>query len=85
MAFVLQFAPQEFVNVPRLKGSHNAIKTGMLAAEAAVNFTRPVGFSPVCGLLVDRDGVTVCIAGTFHSACRDTGSGLTFRVFPFHE
>jgi electron-transferring-flavoprotein dehydrogenase len=24
-----------FVNVPRLKGSHNAIKTGMLAAEAA--------------------------------------------------
>jgi electron-transferring-flavoprotein dehydrogenase len=25
-----------FVNVPRIKGSHNAIKTGMLAAEAAV-------------------------------------------------
>ena len=24
-----------FVNVPRIKGSHNAIKTGMLAAEAA--------------------------------------------------
>jgi electron-transferring-flavoprotein dehydrogenase len=26
-----------FVNVPRIKGSHNAIKTGMLAAEAAFN------------------------------------------------
>ena len=25
-----------FVNVPRIKGSHNAMKTGMLAAEAAV-------------------------------------------------
>jgi electron-transferring-flavoprotein dehydrogenase len=25
-----------FVNVPRIKGSHNAIKTGMLAAEAAI-------------------------------------------------
>src|ERR1700722_16640164 len=25
-----------FVNVPRIKGSHNAIKSGMLAAEAAV-------------------------------------------------
>jgi electron-transferring-flavoprotein dehydrogenase len=25
-----------FVNVPRIKGSHNAIKTGMMAAEAAV-------------------------------------------------
>ena len=24
-----------FVNLPRIKGSHNAIKTGMLAAEAA--------------------------------------------------
>jgi electron-transferring-flavoprotein dehydrogenase len=24
-----------FVNVPRIKGSHNAMKTGMLAAEAA--------------------------------------------------
>ncbi len=26
-----------FVNVPRIKGSHNAMKTGMLAAEAAVS------------------------------------------------
>ncbi|MEM1138976.1 MAG: electron transfer flavoprotein-ubiquinone oxidoreductase [Pseudomonadota bacterium] len=26
-----------FVNVPRIKGSHNAMKTGMLAAEAAVD------------------------------------------------
>ena len=25
-----------FVNVPRIKGSHNAMKTGMLAAEAAL-------------------------------------------------
>ncbi len=25
-----------FVNVPRIKGSHNAMKSGMLAAEAAV-------------------------------------------------
>ena len=24
-----------FVNVPRIKGSHNAMKTGMMAAEAA--------------------------------------------------
>jgi electron-transferring-flavoprotein dehydrogenase len=24
-----------FVNVPRIKGSHNAVKTGMMAAEAA--------------------------------------------------
>ncbi len=24
-----------FMNVPRIKGSHNAMKTGMLAAEAA--------------------------------------------------
>ena len=24
-----------FVNLPRIKGSHNAMKTGMLAAEAA--------------------------------------------------
>ncbi|PSJ19019.1 electron transfer flavoprotein-ubiquinone oxidoreductase, partial [Halomonas sp. ND22Bw] len=24
-----------FVNVPRIKGSHNAMKTGMLAADAA--------------------------------------------------
>ncbi len=29
-----------FVNVPRIKGSHNAIKTGMLAAEAAFNAIR---------------------------------------------
>lgn len=26
-----------FVNVPKIKGSHNAMKTGMLAAEAAVD------------------------------------------------
>ena len=29
-----------FVNVPRIKGSHNAMKTGMLAAEAAVRGAR---------------------------------------------
>ncbi|HEX8232951.1 MAG TPA: electron transfer flavoprotein-ubiquinone oxidoreductase [Caulobacteraceae bacterium] len=29
-----------FVNVPRIKGSHNALKTGMLAAEAAVEAIR---------------------------------------------
>ena len=29
-----------FVNLPRIKGSHNAMKTGMLAAEAAVEAVR---------------------------------------------
>ncbi len=30
-----------FVNVPRIKGSHNAMKTGMLAAEAAFAASAP--------------------------------------------
>ncbi len=32
-----------FVNVPRIKGSHNAMKSGMLAAEAAFEASRLVG------------------------------------------
>ncbi len=30
-----RLAPGAFVNLPRIKGSHNAIKSGMMAAEAA--------------------------------------------------
>ncbi len=66
-----------FVNVPRIKGSHNAMKTGMLAAEAA--FARIAAGSEghdVLDNLRERLPRELGLSGSVEGAQRQAGAAL---------
>ena len=45
-----------FLNVPKIKGTHTAMKFGMTAAEAVENTLEPMDLSPVLKLTTIRLG-----------------------------
>ena len=45
-----------FLNVPKIKGTHTAMKSGMTAAEAVENALEPMDLSPVLKLTTIRPG-----------------------------
>ena len=67
-----------FVNVPRIKGTHTAMKTGMMAAEAAVDaITSQREHDELASVIADRLNKVTGVTGT--------ATHIAFQTYSKHD